>query len=231
MGDAFIVRRGGAGLSKCSIIVHIETGSTVGAYSDASATTLIKTGKEIGTSGDYLITGLSVGTYYVKATKAGKTAISSAITFTDYGIEDVVLSYALIIWKNGDGLTAFQSIFTKVYGNPSSSLATNGNVIMTFPTYGDNQVTIASANSYNVSDYSALEINAKINSNGPGAMGIADSRRSDGGMIAKYAFSSAHETELTVRRVAIPSTTSSCYISFFGAYSATIEVESIRFVR
>lgn len=222
---------GGGGLSKCSIIVHIDSGSAVAAYSNAAATTKVKDAKEIGTSGDYLITGLPTGTYYVKATKAGKTAISSAIAFTDYGIEDVVLSYALIIWKNGDGLTAFQSTFTKVYGNPSSALATNGNVIMTFPTYGDSQVTIASANSYNVSDYSALEINAKINSDGPGAMGIADSRRSDGGMIAKYAFSSAHETNFTVRRVTIPSTTSSCYISFVDAYSATIEVESIRFVR
>lgn len=79
MGDAFIVRRGGGGLSKCSIIVHIETGSTVGAYSNSSATTLVKAGKELGTSGDYLITGLNTGTYYVKATKGTKSRIGRVV--------------------------------------------------------------------------------------------------------------------------------------------------------
>lgn len=99
MGDAFIVRRGGGGgLSKCSIIVHIDSGSTVAAYSNASATTKVKDGKEIGTSGDYLITGLNTGTYYVKATKNTDETISGAIVFSADGIIDLQMSYAVPIF-------------------------------------------------------------------------------------------------------------------------------------
>ena len=91
---------GGGGLSKCSIIVHVETGSTVGAYSDSAATTLVKLGKEIGTSGDYVITGLNTGTYYVKAEKGSQSAKSSAITFSAYGVNEVTLAYGLFIIKD-----------------------------------------------------------------------------------------------------------------------------------
>lgn len=88
----------GVGLSKCSIIVHVDTGSTVGAYSNSAATTLVKTGKEIGTNGSYLISGLETGTYYyVKATKGAQTAISAAITFTAEGVKEVTLSYLVPI--------------------------------------------------------------------------------------------------------------------------------------
>lgn len=95
MSEAFITRRGGGGLSKCSIIVHIDSGSTVGAYSDSAATTLVKMGKEIGTSGDYVITGLNTGTYYVKASKGTNSIISTALTFQSYGANYVELSYVV----------------------------------------------------------------------------------------------------------------------------------------
>ena len=80
-------------LSKCSIIVHIDTGSTVGAYSDAEATTLVKAGKEIGTSGYYFITGLNTGKYYIKAVKGSNTVISNAIIFFADGVEEIEMFY------------------------------------------------------------------------------------------------------------------------------------------
>ena len=233
MGDAFIVRRGGgAGLSKCSIIVHIDSGSTVAAYSNAEATTKVKDGKEIGTSGDYLITGLNTGTYYVKATKNGESTISGAITFSEYGIEDVVLSYALIIWKNGDGIASFRSKFSDVYGGTSSYLNAAGNVVVTLPTYEGNQSTMASVSSINITGYSTLEVKVKkTGSSGATFFGIAQSRNSEGSFIARYNFTSGAESVLTERRISIPSTTTTCYVSFFGSNSAELEIEYIRFVR
>lgn len=93
-----IIPVGSGGLSKCSIIVHIDSGSTVAAYSNASATTKVKDAKEIGTSGDYLITGLNVGTYYVKATKNTDETISGAVVFLAVGVVDLPMSYAVPIF-------------------------------------------------------------------------------------------------------------------------------------
>ena len=101
MGDAFIVRRGGGtGLSKCSIIVHVETGSTVAAYSNSAATTKVKDAKEIGSSGSFYITGLDTGTYYIKATKSGKSAIKS-VNCNAYSIFEVTLVYEVVLFENG----------------------------------------------------------------------------------------------------------------------------------
>lgn len=96
---------GGGGLSKCSIIVHIDTGSMVGAYTDSSHTTLVKAGKEIGSSGDYVITGLAAGTYYVLATKNGKSA-TKTVTFSADGIKDAALAYQLVVYDYGNQDTA-----------------------------------------------------------------------------------------------------------------------------
>nr|DAH65428.1 MAG TPA: hypothetical protein [Caudoviricetes sp.] len=97
MSDVAVHHIGGGGgsLSKCSIIVHIDTGSSVGAYSDAAGSTKIAPAKEISTSGDYVISGLDIGTYYVKAEKNSDSTISSAITFSAYGIKELTLSYAV----------------------------------------------------------------------------------------------------------------------------------------
>lgn len=224
-----IIPVGSGGLSKCSIIVHIDTGSTVGAYSNSAATTLVKTGKEIGTSGDYLITGLNTGTYYVKASKGGQSAISSAITFSNYGIKDVVLSYAFVIWQNGDGLADFNSKFSNAHGNPSVSLPSSGNIVATFPTQADAHTLLDSINSYNVSGvYNYLYIKAKAS--GGIRVGLATSRITNfDSFAAAYTFS--YGTQFEEHLIAIPASASALYICMAGANNESIEIETIDFRR
>lgn len=108
VSPVFIMGSGGSGLSRCSIIVHIDTGSSVAAYSNPAATDtyLVKTGREIGTTGDYIISGLEVGTYYVKATKSGKTKVSSAVTFQSYSVLYLVMNYSMLLYSYGDENTS-----------------------------------------------------------------------------------------------------------------------------
>lgn len=123
MGDLFIMKQPNSGLSKCTIIVHVETGSTVAAYSNSAATTKVKDAKEIGTSGSYVITGLDTGTYYVKAAKGTKSKISSAITFSAYAVKDVVLTYNLDLIVDGVVQTAFTAHgATATYNSANNTL-------------------------------------------------------------------------------------------------------------
>lgn len=102
MGEGFIVRRGGTGgLSGCTVVVFAGSGSTVAAYSDAAATVKVKDGKELGTGGSYYITGLAVGTYYIKATRGTQTKISPAVSFAAEGIQTVALSYEKVLFRDG----------------------------------------------------------------------------------------------------------------------------------
>ena len=89
-----MVGGGGGSSTKSTIIVSIDTGSTVAAYSDSSYTTLVKTASEKST-GEYWITGLNNGTYYIKATKGTDTATES-YTITEYGVYRITMSYATV---------------------------------------------------------------------------------------------------------------------------------------
>ena len=81
----------GGSVTKSTIIVSIDTGSTVAAYSDSSYQTLVKTASEKST-GEYWMTGLDNGTYYLKATKSGQTA-TMAYTIVEYGIYRLEMAY------------------------------------------------------------------------------------------------------------------------------------------
>ena len=85
-----MVGGGGGSSTKSTIIVSIETGSTVGIY-DSTYTTLIKSASEK-TTGEYWLTGLNNGTYYIKATKDTDTATES-YTITEYGVYRISMSY------------------------------------------------------------------------------------------------------------------------------------------
>lgn len=160
-----IIPVGSGGLSKCSIIVHVETGSTVGAYSNAAATTLVKLGEEIGTSGDYVITGLNTGTYYVKTTKGSQSAKSSAITFSAYGAKSVNLSYALYIFQNGT-LDSAAGGLKSISGSadPDKWEITSGNLHLNCTGLQSGSATIYRGfnNVFDLSAYSYLHIKAKV---------------------------------------------------------------------
>lgn len=86
-----MVGGGGGSSTKSTIIVSIETGSTVAAYSDSSYQTLVKTASEKST-GKYWLTGLANGTYYLKATK-GTDEATLAYTISEYGVYRVSMAY------------------------------------------------------------------------------------------------------------------------------------------
>lgn len=86
-----MVGGGGGSSTKSTIIVSIDTGSTVAAYSDSSYQTLVKTASEK-TTGEYWLTGLDNGTYYIKATK-GSDEDTLAYTISEYGVYRVSMVY------------------------------------------------------------------------------------------------------------------------------------------
>lgn len=89
-----MVGGGGGSSTKSTIIVSIETGSTVAAYSDSSYQTLVKTASEK-TTGEYWLTGLANGTYYIKATK-GSDVSTASYTITEYGVYRITMTYTVI---------------------------------------------------------------------------------------------------------------------------------------
>lgn len=80
--------------TKSTIIVSVETGSTVEAYSDSTYTTLVKRANEK-SSGQYWITNLNNGTYYLKAT-LGADTVTAVQTITQYGVYRVTMIYRVI---------------------------------------------------------------------------------------------------------------------------------------
>lgn len=86
-----MVGGGGGSSTKSTIIVSIDTGSTVAAYSDSSYQTLVKTASEKST-GEYWLTGLNNGTYYLKATKDNDEA-TLTYTISEYGVYRVTMDY------------------------------------------------------------------------------------------------------------------------------------------
>lgn len=89
-----MVGGGGGSSTKSTLIVSIDTGSTVAAYSDSSYTTLVKTASEK-TTGEYWLTGLANGTYYIKATK-GSDVSTTSYTITEYGVYRITMAYRLV---------------------------------------------------------------------------------------------------------------------------------------
>lgn len=88
-----MVGGGGGSSTKSTIIVSIDTGSTVGIY-DSTYTTLIKSASEK-TTGKYWLTGLANGTYYLKATKSGQTT-TMPYTISEYGVYRIRMAYRTI---------------------------------------------------------------------------------------------------------------------------------------
>lgn len=79
---------------KSTIIISISTGSTVGAYTDAACTTLVKTATERN-EGEFWITGLDNGVYYIKATKDTDESIIS-YTINEFGVYRINMFYRQI---------------------------------------------------------------------------------------------------------------------------------------
>lgn len=82
------IKHGG---TKSIIIISIDSGSTVAAYSDAACTTKIKDAVEK-SRGEFWITGLDNETYYIKATLNEEEAIES-YTISEFGAYRFSMSY------------------------------------------------------------------------------------------------------------------------------------------
>lgn len=119
-----MVGGGGGSSTKSTIIVSIDTGSTVQAYSDSSYQTLVKTASEKST-GEYWLTGLNNGTYYLKATK-GSDEATKEYTITEYGVYRISMGYwtAYITVTFPYGSSSVEvSNGTYTYACPSASLS------------------------------------------------------------------------------------------------------------
>lgn len=84
----------GTSSTKSIIIISIDSGSTVAAYSDSSYQTLVKTASEKST-GEYWLTGLDNGNYYIKATKGTDTS-TLAYTIAEYGVYRIRMAYRTV---------------------------------------------------------------------------------------------------------------------------------------
>ena len=236
MSDVVVHHIGSTGgLSKCSVVAHTDTGSTVAAYSDAGCTVKVRDAKEIGTSGDYVIGGLPVGTYYLKAVKGDECAVSGAVTFTDFGVKDITLSYALVVWKNGDGLDAFKSLFAVSGTKGQISIdSASGNILVCGA--GDTDYGGAiSVSGHDISPagtYGTLVINARVRS-GYGAGGIELRETANGSVVSSYGLpnSGYSDTDLIERNLTVPAAFTGCFIRFYSINGHQFEIESIKFVR
>lgn len=81
----------GTSSTKSIMIISIDSGSTVAAYSDAACTTLVKNATEK-SSGEFWITNVDNGTYYIKATKDSDEVIKSC-TISEYGVYRITMNY------------------------------------------------------------------------------------------------------------------------------------------
>lgn len=86
-----ITNAGGGSGTKSTLIISIDSGSTVKVYSNSTYTTLVKTATEK-TAGQFWVKGLDNGTYYIKATKSGQTA-TMAYTIAEYGVYRLEMAY------------------------------------------------------------------------------------------------------------------------------------------
>ena len=77
--------------TKSTLIITVDAGSTVGAYTDAACTTLVKTATER-SEGEFWITGLDNGLYYIKATKNTDESIVS-YTINEFGVYRINIPY------------------------------------------------------------------------------------------------------------------------------------------
>lgn len=89
-----ITNAGGGSGTKSTLIISIDSGSTVQVYSNSTYTTLIKTATEK-SAGQFWVKGLDNGTYYLKATKGTDTS-TLAYTIAEYGVYRISMTYNTI---------------------------------------------------------------------------------------------------------------------------------------
>ena len=85
---------GGGSGTKSTLIISIDSGSTVQVYSNSTYTTLLKTATEK-SAGQFWVKGLDNGTYYIKATK-GTDEATLAYTISEYGVYRITMAYRLV---------------------------------------------------------------------------------------------------------------------------------------
>ena len=86
-----ITNAGGGSGTKSTLIISIDSGSTVQVYANSTYTTLVKTATEK-TAGQFWVKGLDNGTYYLKATK-GIDVSTMSYEITEYGVYRISMAY------------------------------------------------------------------------------------------------------------------------------------------
>lgn len=98
MGEAFIVRRGGGGISSAYAVISV----TYPAGSTCTCTKGSKTLRAKDTSGSYLFLIPESGTWTVSCTDGTDTASQNVVIDSQYQAENVELFYLLYLYRNGN---------------------------------------------------------------------------------------------------------------------------------
>ena len=119
-----ITNAGGGSGTKSTLIISIDSGSTVQVYANSTYTTLIKTATEK-SAGQFWVKGLDNGTYYLKATK-GTDEATLAYTISEYGVYRITMSYwvayVTVTFPSGSSLVSISN-GNVTYTCPSADLA------------------------------------------------------------------------------------------------------------
>ena len=138
----------------------------------------------------------------------------------------------LVLWENGNGLTAFNGLFQRTAGLASTSSLASGNVNVYLPTDDQSGSVLGSRSSYDMTGdrYEKLVIEAKRTGYGRGGMVIADNPYGNN-YYSGFTWESGTDGEIVEREISIPGTVNSFYICFYGSGERSVEIRSIRLAR
>lgn len=154
----------GSGLGKGGIIaVSIDSGSTV----TVQLSTGGKTYSAQAANGQAVLSGLPVGTYSVTATLGEQSATAQAVIEHDGQVVSLAMSYSLVLFAAGQGLTAGYSVSSYITANVNTQRIRL-----------EETVRACLIPAVDVTEYSSLHItySAKFSAtpNGPGRVGLQD---------------------------------------------------------
>lgn len=173
MSDAFLSRRGGAGLSVNAAVIHVtaSVGSTISFSKGGAVIKALGPDKSHINAADntradwyYSVSASSYGTWTVTATLGEKTASDTVIVNAPIAY-DVFLPYVICLYDNGDvqtpvtgGWSAVPFLDTSYYSAGTLDTAYNGTTCYLSANGETKQISAVTVNKIDVTDYNALYI-------------------------------------------------------------------------
>ena len=209
MGEAYIMRRGGAAKAKAVIAVTYPSGST------CTCTKGTKTITAKDTLGSFLFLLPESGTWTVKCTDESRTA-TKPVTLADNEAKNVTLAYELILFENGNIYDGLGGIKFKT--GDSGSEISGGKILLKGNIYA---VGYCSSNSpIDFSNFNTLKMTYELSRSSNSKFGLSNS----GDFNESFVYSKAVPTITSPTTVDLDiSTATNLYLQIFsGNEYATI---------